>query len=71
MRWLQSIVREIYGLFVDDGSFAGGILVWMALVVWVLPRIAPGVRWGAPALFVGLALILVESVMRFARRRGK
>jgi hypothetical protein len=69
MRWLKSIAREIFGLFVDDGSFASGILVWVALAVVVLPRVAPVVRWAGPALFAGLALILIESVLRFSRRR--
>ena len=71
MRWIKSIVREIYGLFVDDGSFAIGILVWVVLAVVVLPRVASGARWAAPALFAGLAVILIESALRFARRRTK
>ena len=25
MRWLKSIVREVFGLFVEDGSFAAAI----------------------------------------------
>jgi hypothetical protein len=68
MRWLKSIAREIYGLFVDDGSFAGGILVWVALAVAAFPRVALEARWAGPALFAGLALILIESVLRFSRR---
>jgi hypothetical protein len=64
MRWLKSIAREVFGLFVDDGSFAIAILVWAALAVVVLPR-GP---WTGPALFAGLALILIESVLRFARK---
>jgi cell division septation protein DedD len=68
MRWLKSIFREIFGLFVDDGNFAIGIVVWVALAVVVLPRVASGARWAGPALFVGLALILIESVLRFSRR---
>ena len=71
MRWLKSIAREILGLFVDDGSFAIGILVWVVLAVGVLPRVASGARWAGPALFAGLALILIESVLRYARRRLK
>jgi hypothetical protein len=71
MSWLQSIAQEIYGLFVDDGSFAIAILLWLAAVVLVLPRFAQGARWEGPAFFVGLAVILVESVLRFSRRRTK
>ena len=71
MRWYRSIAREVVGLFVDDGSFAIAILVWLALVVVVLPRLAAGARWAGPALFAGLAAILIESVLRFARRWTK
>jgi hypothetical protein len=67
MGWLRSIVREVVGLFVDDGSFAGAILVWVAAVV-MGARLVRGAGW---VMFVGLAVILVESVLRFARRRRK
>ena len=71
MRWLRSVAREIYGLFVDDGSFAGAILVWLGLAMAGLPRAASNARWAGPVLFAGLELILIESVLRFARRRIK
>jgi len=67
MRWLRSIAREVIGLFVDDGSFAIAILAWLVFAVVALPRVA--YKWAGPALFLGMALILVESVLRFARRR--
>jgi hypothetical protein len=69
MQWLRSMAREIWGLFVDDGSFAGAILAWLVVAVLVLPRI--GSRWAGPVWFAGLAVILVESVARFSRRRRK
>jgi hypothetical protein len=69
MRWLKSIARELFGLFVDDGSFAIAILIWLALAFLVLPRVARPALWTGPALFAGLATILIESVLRFARRR--
>lgn len=71
MRWIQSIARRIFGLFVDDGSFAGAILVWLGLTMAGVPRAASNARWAGPALFVGLVAILIESVLRFARRRMK
>ncbi len=71
MRWLKSIVREVFGLFVEDGSFAAAILAWVLVGGFVLPRIASAARWSVPALFSGLALILIESVLRFSRRRTK
>jgi hypothetical protein len=68
MRWIRTVLAELYGLFVDDGSFAVAILVWLGLCWLLLPRI--GVPPGAmgPVLFVGLAAILVESAARRARR---
>lgn len=71
MSWLKSIAREVLGLFVDDGSFAIAILVWAAFVVFVLAHVATHPSWTGPSLFSGLACILIESVVRFSRRRGK
>lgn len=34
MAWLKSIFREIFELFVEDGSFAIAILVWLA-ILWL------------------------------------
>jgi hypothetical protein len=70
MHWLKSIAREIYGLFVDDGSFALAILVWVAIFIIAL-RTAPAARWSGPAFFAGLAVILIENVLRFSRRKTK
>jgi hypothetical protein len=68
MRWLRAIAREVWGLFVDDGSFAIAILAWVAIVLIAARRIATGARWLGPALFIGLAVVLVQSALRFARR---
>ena len=67
MQWLRTMAREVWGLFVDDGSFAGAILAWLVVAALVLPRTAS--RWAGPVWFAGLAVILVESVARFSRRR--
>lgn len=69
MRWIKSVAREVWGLFVDDGSFAAAILAWVVLAGLGLPRVAAAARWTGPALFAGLAVILIESVVRFARRK--
>jgi hypothetical protein len=71
MGWLRSIVREMWGLFVDNGSFAAAIVVWLALAVLVLPRVGVSPRAAGPALFAGLAAILIESVLRASHRRSK
>ena len=39
MKWLKNILREIFGLFVDDGTFALAILIWLAVVRWGRTRL--------------------------------
>jgi hypothetical protein len=68
MNWLKTIFREIFGLFVDDGSFAIAILFWLALVKFLTPHLGLYARWSGVILFLGLAAILVESAARFAKR---
>ena len=61
------LLREAYGLIVDDATLAVAILAWIA-AVWLLDRgglIAPA--WGGLVLFAGLALILIENAVRRAR----
>ena len=69
MCWIRSIFREILGLFVDDGSFAIAILMWLGVVWLLLPRFGLWLQWRGPILFAGLGLILVENTMRYARRK--
>jgi hypothetical protein len=68
MRWIKTIFRELLGLFVDDGSFAIAILVWLGLLWLLLPRLPVSGIWSAAILFAGLGLILIESVLRRARK---
>lgn len=69
MSWLKSILREIFGLFVEDGSFAVAILVWLAILRLALPHLPIPTVWHGVVLFAGLIAILVESVLRRARQR--
>ena len=61
MKWLKNIFREIFGLFVDDGSFALAVLIWLALVRSATPHlnIPSGIT----------AVILFESATRYSRRK--
>jgi len=70
MTWLKTVWSEFIGLFVDDGSFAVAILAWIAFCWLVLPRLGLAPAWQPAILFVGLALILVESALRRARQRA-
>jgi hypothetical protein len=62
------VAGEVFGLFVDDWSFAVAILAWLLLVWLAVSRIGVGPGWAAAVLVLGLAAILVESVARRARR---
>jgi len=68
MSWLKAVILEIYGLFVDDGSFALTIVVWLTIAALVLPRLNIPASVNALILFAGLLLILFESTLR---RAGK
>ncbi len=70
MSWMRSVLGEIFGLFVDDGSLALAILAWIGLVWFLLRRMHLPLPGGL-ILFAGLAGILVESVIRFSRHSAK
>ncbi len=69
MRWLKTTLREVYGLFVDDGMFAAAILCWLLLIRILMKAAFISALWLALLLFAGLAIILIESTARYARRR--
>jgi len=72
MNGLRTIFREIFGLFVDDGSFALLILVWLGLTTLLLPYLGWVHIWMPKGrgviLFLGLAAILMASAIRYAHR---
>lgn len=69
MNSARAAARELIGLFVDDGSLAAAVLVWVAVVVLAFPAMPIDSGWLAATLFVGVAAILVENLLRAARRR--
>ncbi len=69
MGWLRSIVREVFGLFVDDGSLAIALLAWIIGGVAVIRMLSLG-HWSGPVFFAGIALVLAENVLRASRRMG-
>ena len=70
MNWIRTISKEVFGLFVDDGTLAVAILAWLA-VVWFLLRQMRLPVAGGIVLSIGLAAILIESVTRFARHASR
>ena len=68
MNVIKTALEELYGLFVEDGSLAVAIIVWLCIVGFAFPHIAGPSAWKGPVFFVGMAIILVENVVRSARR---
>jgi Ca2+/H+ antiporter, TMEM165/GDT1 family len=63
MRILTAIFQELASLFVDDGTLAATILIWIAFYGLMLQFLPMG-RWQGPILFIGLAFILIENARR-------
>ena len=63
---LRTILSELAGLFVDDGSLTVLVLAWLAVCWLLLPNLGLQSPLLAVLLFVGLAAILAESVIRRA-----
>jgi hypothetical protein len=68
MRALATILRELVGLFVDDGSLAAGAVVWAVICGWGLPLLGVGPRAEAGLLVLGLAALLLENALRASGR---
>src|SRR5439155_13379557 len=64
---LIAMLGKVFGLFVDDGSLALSILVWIFALHVVMP-IVPMDRGAAPLLFLGCIGILIENVLRASRQ---
>jgi hypothetical protein len=71
MRALYAAARLVWELFVEDARLTVGILVCIALAVYLVPRIGLPPRWRGPALFLGLGIVLLENVRRSAQKRGQ
>ena len=68
MNLLRTIISEAIAIFIDDGAFAAGIVIWLAVVA-ALARFAPAFgAWDGLLLFAGLATILAESAIRRSRK---
>ena len=70
MKWLAAAGREIAGLFIEDAGFALGILAWVALAAFVVRELPVGDPWRAAILLAGCLALLVENVLRAARKRA-
>jgi Flp pilus assembly protein TadB len=67
MTAVTAALRELAGLFVDDGALALGVLVIVAVAA-ILAALTPGL-WAGAVLLVGCLGVLLTSVISAARRR--
>ena len=65
---LIAMLGKVFGLFVDDGSLALSILVWIFALHVVMPIVPMDQGGAAPALFLGCIGILIENVLRASRQ---
>jgi predicted PurR-regulated permease PerM len=68
MNAIVTAIKEVYGLFVEDGSYAAGILIWLVFAIVVFAHVQRLGGFRAPILLAGLLALLVENVVRSARR---
>ncbi len=67
MTLLKSMLSELLGLFVDDGSFVLAVIAWVVAGVLCLRWHLLAPTSEAMLLAVGIAVLLVENVARAAR----
>jgi hypothetical protein len=65
---LKTILRELVGLFIDDGSLAAGAVIWAAICGLGAPILSVGARAQGALLVLGLGLLLVENTRRASAR---
>jgi hypothetical protein len=64
---MRAVFSEIWGLFVEDGLLAIGLVLWVAAAALLVPLLGLG-GFGGPILFAGAVLVLGASLARAARR---
>ena len=67
-RWVETIVRELWALFVDDFGLAVSAALWV-VIVWLAVKLGAPSGVMGPLLFLGLAAALMISVGRRTRRK--
>jgi hypothetical protein len=68
MRTLIAILREVAGLFVDDGSLALAILAVVAIAAFLAIVLKASALAVGLVLLGGCAAVLIENIIRTVRR---
>ena len=71
MKLIRLVLKELVGMFVDDGSLALLALVLIAAITVAVKLLALPPLIGGLLLLVGCLAILLHSVRRAARRTGQ
>lgn len=69
MNLIRATVSELLSLFIDDGNLAVFSIVLIAVVAGLVELIHLPALIGGALLLLGCVGILLESVMRAARKR--
>ena len=62
MKAFAAILREIFGLFVDDGRLAVALILWSVTAGLLLPRLALPAGWDGPLLLVGCLAVFAGNL---------
>lgn len=68
MSAVAAALKELWGLFVEDASFTIAIIVTLIVSAFVFPVTYLRPAWRGIALFLLLAIVLLENVRRSARK---
>ncbi len=67
MQTLKAVLREVTGLFVDDGSLAFAVIVWIG-IVWLMFKRFHVPFPGGNVLMIGFCAVLIGNLIQSTRR---
>jgi hypothetical protein len=68
MKTLNTIIRELFGLFIDDSSLALALLVLLGVVAFLVHETGIDTSHAAVLLVAGSIAVLIENVVRSGGR---
>ena len=68
MNSLNMIIKEIFGLFVDDGSLAYATLGLLGVIALLVHEAVVDSNLAGVVFVAGVIIVLIENVVRTAKR---
>jgi len=68
MKTLNTIIRELFGLFVDDSTLALALLVLLSVVALLVHKTWIDTSQTAVLLVAGSIAVLIENIVRSGRQ---